>query len=228
MSRFVRKLITTIVLLLIVIVAILIFWPRVQEALTPNFKVSLPDSLNDMLPDETMGYNRVDFSNAILGESREQKELVVMEQDVEVTSQITQDLLNISIFSKQKIIHSFGTGIYTVDLNALTSDDVTLDEATCIVTVVVPHAQLTYINVDVDKTEFEDTKKSLLAVGDIKLTAEQQQLLDLSVDAALTQRLSDPAMLAKADEIALNKVREIFQSAIGAISDEHIVKIVMD
>lgn len=227
MGRFARKLAGTAIALALLIAVVLIFWPRVQQALTPDFRVDLPDSLEGLLPDETMGYNSVDFSNAILGESREQKELVVMEQDVEVTSQVTQDLLNISLFSKQKIIHSFGTGVYTVDLNDLTPQDIVLNEATFIITVAVPHAKLSYVSVDVDKTEFEDTKKALLAVGDIKLTAEQQQVLNESVDAALNQRLSDPALLAKADEIALNKVRELFQAAISAISQEHIVKIVM-
>lgn len=227
LGRLTRKLIGATVLLALIIVSILIFWPRLQEALTPNFAVSLPDSLQGLLPDEKMGYNAVDFSNAILGESREQKELVVMEQDVEVTSQISQDLLNIALFAKQKTIHSFGTGVYTVNLETLRAADIALNENTGIITVTIPHAKLSYVGMDVEKTEFEDTQKALLAVGDIKLTAEQKHVLDQSVDTALRERLGDPALLTKADEIALNKVREIFQAPVSALSEAYIVKVVM-
>ncbi len=227
MGRLTRRLTGAAVLLALIIAVILIFWPRLQTALTPNFAISLPDSLQGLLPDEKMGYNAVDFSNAILGESRERKELVVMEQDVEVTSQISQDLLNIALFAKQKIIRSFGTGVYTVDLAALCAEDIVLDEDTCIITVTIPHAGLSYVGVDVERTEFEDTQKALLAVGDIKLTAEQKHVLDQSVDTALHERLSDPALLTKADEIALNKARELFQAPVSALSETYVVKVVM-
>ena len=103
MSWLARKLTGIAFVLLLLAAAYLFLWPRLQTALTPQIAVSLPDSLGGMLPDEKMGYTSLDFANAILGESREKKELIVMEQDVEVTSQITQDLLNISLFSKQKV-----------------------------------------------------------------------------------------------------------------------------
>lgn len=225
--RFVWRLIGFLLLLVLLAVAYLTLWPRLQEALTPNFSVRVPDSIEGLLPDEKMGYTAVDFSNAILGESREKKELVVMEQDVEVTSQISQELLNISLFSKQKIVHSFGTGVYTVDLKQLEASDIVYDEITGIITVTIPHAMLSYVNVDVEKTKFEDTKKALLAVGEIKMTAEQQHALDQSVDAALRERLTDPALQIKADELALIKARELFSAPIAALSDELIVKVVM-
>lgn len=228
MGRLTRKLIGAVVLLALLVAAYLIFWPRLQAVFKPDFNISLPDSVQGLLPDEKMGYNAVDFSNAILGESREQKELVVMEQDVEVTSQISQDLLNISLFAKQKIIHSFGTGVYTVNLEKLSAKDIVFDEATGIITVTVPHAKLGYVSVDVEKTEFEDTRKALLAVGDIKLTAEQKHVLDQDIDASLHEKLENPALLTKADEIALVKVREIFQAPVSALSDAFLVKVVME
>ena len=80
---------------------------------------------------------------------------------------------------------------------------------------------------DVEKTEFEDTRRALLAVGDIKLTPEQKHALDEAVDAALRERLNAPALFVKADEIALNQVRELFQTPISALSEEFVVKIVM-
>ena len=230
-GRFRRRLILWLVLLLLLLSAIVFAWSRLKGqltgAFTPRFEVKPPESLSDLLPDETMGYSAVDFSNVILGESREKKSLVVMEQDAEVTSQISQSLLNIPLFSMAKLIHSYGTGVYTVDLAALTEADVAADMETKIVTVTVPHAVLAYVTVDADKTEIEDTKKALLAIGEIKLTQEQQTVLDQSVDEALHAQLSMPAVLTKADELALIKVRELFQPLISALSEDFLVKVIM-
>lgn len=41
------------------------------------------------------------------------------------------------------------------------------------VTVEIPHAVLRYVNIDIDKIEFEKTDKAILGFGDIKLTQEQ-------------------------------------------------------
>ena len=230
-DRFVRRLIWISVVLALLVVLVLVISSQARrtiEAVKPALPaVALPETLDAFLPDEEMGYTALDFTNAILGESREKKDLVVMEQDVEVTSKISQNLLNISLFSKAKIIHSYGTGVYVVSLEELTEHDVSVDEATKIITVTIPHAALSYVNVDVNATTFEDTQRALLAVGEIKLTAEQKQKLDESVYAALDERLQDPALFTKADEIALNKVREVFAPIVSALSDAYIVKVVM-
>ena len=229
-DRLVRRLVWSAIVLVLLIALVLLVLPRIDkaiEAFTPQVSITVPDSIQDILPDETMGYTSIDFTNAILGESRERKELVVMEQDVDVTSKISQDLLHVALFSKVKIIHSYGTGVYTVALDEVGEDDIFVNEETKIITVTIPHTVLSYVNVDVSKTEFEDTQRALLAIGDIKLTTEQKHTLDQSVNDTLHERLNDKALFAKADEIALNKVREILQPIVGSISDEYIVKIVM-
>ncbi|MEG1525376.1 MAG: DUF4230 domain-containing protein [Clostridia bacterium] len=229
--RIQRKIIAFLIAALLLLLTLLFFWPRVKAALsgalTPTLNISVPDSLDGFLPDESLGYNAFDFSDAILGESRERQELVVMEQDVEVTTKISQALLHIALFSKAKTIRSYGTGVYTVNLANLSPKDISVDMDTRIVTVTIPHSQLQYVDIDVQKTTFEDTKKALFAIGDIKLTQEEQQLLDKAIDEALYTKLNTPALFIKADETALLKVRDVFLPLVSAISEDFLMKIVM-
>lgn len=201
------------------------FAPKVQALLSLKTGVTVPDSLSGFLPDEKMGYTKLDFSNVILGETRGKQALVVMEQEVQVDSQISQTLANISLFEKTKIVHSFGTGVYTVDLAGLDSDAIDADIEHGLITVRIPHAELAYVNYDLAKTEFEDTQKGFLAFSDIKLTAEQKQTLDASVDAAMRERLSDPALFEKADEWALKKVREILEPLVQSVAEDFVLKV---
>ena len=174
-----------------------------------------------------MGYNRIDFTNAILGEAREEQELIVMEQDVQVDSEISNALANISLFKKTKVIHSKGTGQYTVDMSKISEDTIAVDMDAHTVTVTVPHTVLHAIVVDAAQTTFEETEHAIFGFGDIKLTQEQNQLLEESIQDAMRAELDTPELYAKADEIGCLQIAEIFQPLITAVAEEFVVQVVM-
>ncbi len=211
------------VIAVVVIGGVLIIGPKLSQSF------SLSNLLGtDMRPDETMGYNSIDFQNAILGEAREKQELIVMEQDVQVDTEISNALANIEIFKKTQMIHTFGTGVYTVDLSKIDADHIAVDETGQTVTVTIPHAVLQYVNVDVDQTTFEETEHEIFGFGDIKLTQEQQKVVDESIDDVMRETLSDQVLLDQADEIAVLKVAEIFQPLVSAVSDTYLVEVVQE
>ena len=131
------------------VIAILVLLPKIGALLRPSVEIDLPDSLGELLPDETMGYSKFDFSDAILGESREKSDFVVLEQDITVSTRVSQALANLSLFEKSQVIRSFGTGVYTVNLAALTSDNIALDRDQEQITITIPHAALSYVTVSV-------------------------------------------------------------------------------
>ena len=210
---------------LLLVIALLVLLSRIGKLFSPSVEIDLPDSLNELLPDATMGYSKFDFSNAILGESREKSDFVVLEQDVTVTSRVSQALANLALFEKSQIIRSYGTGVYTVDLSQLDEQDVTLDEATRTVTVAIPHAKLSYVTADVEKTEYEETQKALFAFGEIKLTNEQMGLLQQNIEDAMRAELSTPEMLAGADAAAAGQVQKLFLPLVQAVATDYSVAI---
>ena len=213
------------IVLLAILVAVLFFLPKIQDFLSPKINIDVPDSLNSLMPDETMGYSKFDFSDAILGESRKKSDFVVLEQDITVSTRVSQALANLALFEKSQVIRSYGTGVYTVNLAALSLDDIALDSNLEQITITIPHAALSYVTVDVEKTEFEETKKALFAFGDIKLTNEQLNLLEQSIKETMTEQLSEADMLAKADSHAISQVQQLFDPIVRSIAQDYIVKI---
>ena len=216
-----------IAVLVLVLLAVLFFIPKVRALLTPTVNISVPESLSALLPDEEMGYSHIDFSTAILGESRAKSDFVVLEQDVSVTTRVSQALANLALFEKYQIIRSYGTGVYTVDLSALGEDDVSVDETLQAVTVSIPHATLAYVTVDIESTEYEETEKALFAFGEIKLTNEQLNLLEQSVDDAMRVQLESDEMMEKADVHAVSQVQQLFEPIVQSLATDYIVQIVL-
>ena len=225
-SRTIRWLLR-LILFVVLVIALLILYAKLKDFLTGGITITAPESLCALLPDETMGYSRFDFSNAILGESREKSEFVVLEQDVSVTSRVSQALANLALFEKSQLIRSYGTGVYSVDLSKLTEDDVALDNELKTVTVTIPHAALSYLTVDVDKTEYEETQKAIFAFGEIKLTNEQMGLLEQSIQDAMRAELETADMLAKADASAIAQVQKLFLPLVQAVAADYTVVILL-
>lgn len=207
-------------ILIAILIAVLFLLPKLRDMLTPDINIDVPDSLSGLLPDEKMGYSQIDFSNAILGEARTKSDFVVLEQDVEVSTRVSQALANLALFEKSQVIRSFGTGVYTVDLSKIAAADVVFDAKSHLVTVQIPHAALSYVTVDVEKTEFEETKKALFAFGEIKLTNEQLNLLEQNIQDAMKETLGSAEMLAKADTTALLQVQALFTPIVQSIEKD--------
>lgn len=179
--------------------------------------------------DGFLGFTAADFEDAVLGGASEHQELIVMEQPLSIQTTITKaGLGNWAIFSKVKDLTYYGTGVYTVDLSHIDGKHITVDNDTRTVYIKIPHTKLQYINPDLDKTEFEDTEKGLLAWGDITLTTEEQNELSKSVIEAMRTRLDTEELYEQADEFAVMKTWEIFQPLVTKVSPQYKVEMIFE
>lgn len=169
----------------------------------------------------------IDFQSAILGESREQQMYVVLEQDVTVESRISQTVLDLAIFQKSRTVQSYGTGCYAVDLAKLTAEDITVDDTKKVVSVAIPHAVLYAVEYDLANSTFTDDKQGLLAFGELKLTLEQTNELQQSIDTALRETLEAKELYELADETASEQVALLFTPIVTALSEDYSVRIVL-
>ena len=225
-----------VILLTVLIIALLalgyfLFKPQITHMLgldaVPD--ISIPeDGEEEPTPEEIMGPNKIDFTNAVLGKAREESKLIVLEQEVNVESEISNALANIALFKKTKKIHTTGIGYYTVDLKGFSDENVSVDLDQKLVTVTIPHALLDHTEIDPDQTTFEETNHAIFGFGEIKLTQEQQNVLDKSIKESIEAELNDAELYDKADEIARLKVRELLQPVVSAVSEEFIVEVVQE
>ena len=185
----------------------------------PVHTVSLDNS-------ETILQNtRAEISEAVLGESRKTRELIVYEQDLSAKETISSAVLDFDVFRKSMEVTSYGTAVYTVDLSALSEADIRYDEEAALVTVTVPHAGLKSVTVDAEKTEFSDVEHGLLTWGAIKLTPEQQNLIEQELQKELTAAAEDQAILTRADLAAEEALRQLYGSVLAGLDSGLSVRI---
>ena len=115
---------------------------------------------------------------------------------------------------------------YTVDLSKLSSDDFTVNNELKTLTVRIPYAVLSPINIRADQIKFRDVKKGWAAPKDIKLTPEQSTQMMIQVNTSMKAKLIDENIIAVANESAKIVVTDLLTATVQSIDPEFTVVVV--
>jgi len=120
----------------------------------------------------------------------------------------------------------FGVAEYTVDLSQLSEEDFIVNNEQKILTVRIPYAVLSPINILNDKTQFKDTEKGWLGPKDVTLTPEQSNQILIEVKEKMKAQLIDKDIMAKANEEAKTAVAELMTATVQSVDPEFTVVVV--
>jgi hypothetical protein len=170
-----------------------------------------------------------DFSKPILGKAIKRSSLIVLDQPVSTKSTVNDMkfenmgiLKNINIFDKSQDIEYNGTGEYTVELNQLTSDNVTLDKKEKKVILKVPHPVLSNVIVDPEKTRVMDiNRNTIFAIGEVKQNPDSYKSLEEEAKEKMKIALDTDDIKKKADDNAKNAILKLLQPTIISVSPEY-------
>lgn len=210
---------------LIIVVFLGAKWYAAQKAIEPvapveNHDLTLENS-------GIFGFTVVDFQDAVLGKATQQRLLIVEEREAYVNTTITETgFLNWGVFNKEQALTIHGTGEYAINLTQIKAQDISLDEENYELTIRIPHAALHSTSYDPEKTEIGDLQKGWLAVGDIKLTVEQQKEFEVEAERKLEEKLSEEDCFDDADRFAKVAAYELYQPIVRTVSPAY--KVVID
>lgn len=125
----------------------------------------------------------------------------------------------------QDIVYE-GDAQYTVDLSHLSEGDFVVNNELKTLTVRIPYAVLSPINIPADQIKFHDVKKGWAAPKDIKLTAEENTQLTIQVNDKMKAKLIDENIIAAANENAKTVVAELLSATVQSIDPEFTVVVV--
>ena len=120
----------------------------------------------------------------------------------------------------------FGQAEYTVDLSQLSEEDFIVNNEQKLLTVQIPYAALSPINILDDRTQFKDPEKGWLGPKDVSLTPEQHTKIMIEIKEKMKAQLIDGNIMAKANEEAKTVVAELLTATIQAVDPDFTVVVV--
>jgi len=125
----------------------------------------------------------------------------------------------------QDIVYE-GDAQYTVDLSQLSEEDFIVNNEMKTLTVRIPYAVLSPINIPADQIKFRDIKKGWAAPKDIKLTTQENTQLTIQVNDKMKAKLIDDNIIAVANENAKIVVADLLAATVHAVDPEFTVVVV--
>lgn len=167
---------------------------------------------------------QVDFSEVIVGSHEETRKLIVSTQEATVSADLTDRLiqtLDFNFMKKTQKISYTGKGYFVVDLDNLTKDNVIQNTKNKTITIQIDHAYLQAIEIDPNKIKIGDVKEGLLARGDIELTLKDYNTIEKELRNRLEAKFDTVSNGQKADSIALDMVKDVYEPIIKAIDSSY-------
>lgn len=176
------------------------------------FKFFKTDAKTYVVPNSTDKTLKIASEETIVNKIHNVNKLVPLEVDLNENMVIDNSWGNLDIFKKIQKIHFYGTGNYTVDLSSISKEDVKVNKVTGTITVAIPKPSIDSVSIDRDKTSFETTDNGLLRFGDIKLSADEYNVVEKEVIIKMKNKLKSDEYYNKAEESAKKNLKNILST----------------
>lgn len=166
----------------------------------------------------------VQFSDVLLSNQKENRKLIVSEQEAKVSTKLTDRLikkLDFDFLKKTQEVSYTGKGCFVVDLDNLTNKNIIQDDKNKILTIKIDHAYLQAIEIDPDKIIIDEVKEGLLARGDIELTVADYKEIEKELRTRMEKEFNTVKNANEADDIALKMVKDIYTPIVKAIDKKY-------
>lgn len=170
----------------------------------------------------------VSISDAIISNMDETRKLIVTEQEASVSVELTDRIieqLDFDFMKKTQKVSYNGTGYFVVDLDNITKQDIIEDSTNKVITIRIEHPYLQTIEVNPDNIIIDEVKEGLLARGDIELTVNDYKYIEKQIIEKMEYEFNTIENAKKADEIALEKVKQVYNPVIKAINSRYDVEV---
>ena len=194
--------------------------PSDESHLTEDVVDTTEDSTGEhdtVINDKRTPYKlKIDYGQAIMGDSAAKQELIVFEQNVTLPYETTKEgMFGWEIFKQKKLFIYHGVGEYRVDLAQVTIDDISVNKQTRTILIKVPKPELK-VNLNLKETEFYDTNNGKLRFGEMKFTAEESNAIAIDGENQIKAVLeSDEEVSQMADEYAKMQIANLYQGVVN-------------
>jgi len=164
--------------------------------------------------------NKFISKETLVNEIRQKQDLITLEVDMTEKVILDNSWGDISIFKKVQTVNFFGKGIYSVDLSKLQSEKISMENNGKKITVKIPVPIIKAIDIDEQKTTYQDPDNGFFRFGEIKLTNAESDAMRIVVKDKMTKKLSEGEYIEKAkkssEEIIKNLVLNIVKNETNA------------
>ena len=141
--------------------------------------------------------------------------LIPMELEISHTITVDDSWGDFDVFKKYKRITYTAWCSYCIDLSKLSDNDIALNYSDKSVAIKIPMPTVYSININDDKTVYEETFTGLLRFGDLNLTSEEYGVIEKEIKNSIANNMKEDELYEKACYNSKNSVSNLLMQILG-------------
>lgn len=159
--------------------------------------------------------NRIIAEDVLVETMETNAKLVVMEIGAREKVYYDDSYFNSELFRKSQEISFYADGIFTVNLEGLGPDSIVIDDENKTVTITIARPELSYIAYDPEKTIYGNTEKGFLRFGDVKISMEEFNKLQIRAEELLKAKINGSGFIREAEKRTEASAKDLFKAALS-------------
>lgn len=149
-----------------------------------------------------------------------QKECRLITTEIYLNCDITIDesYYDLDLFKKRQKLIFYATALFSVELEAFSADDISFAENEKTAYIYIEKPRLVCVSVDNEKTIINKTEKGLFRFGEIKITPESYNEVEIEAVKKMTEQINTEEMKILSEYNARTSVKDLFINILSVTS----------
>lgn len=135
---------------------------------------------------------------SLVKDIKKSNKLIPLELELSETITIDDSWGSLGVFEKYKKISYTADCSYSIDLSQTQSEDLVLEPISKQVTVKIPKPVIYNVNINNDKTVYEEAITGLLRFGDLTLTSEEYGVIEKAIKKSISLKMESTDLYEQA------------------------------
>lgn len=158
---------------------------------------------------------KISTKDSIIDKIHNTNKIIPLELELSQSVLIDNSFGDLDILKKYKNITYFAVCSYMIDLSKISTNDISINNTSKIISITIPNPKIYLIDFDYDKTQYEESINGLLRFGNISISPEDSIRIENDVKIKLKEKMLEDSLYSKSTEASKESISNLLRQILG-------------
>ena len=158
---------------------------------------------------------KISTKDSIIDKIHNTNKIIPLELELSQSVLIDNSWGDLDVLKKYKNITYFAVCSYMIDLSKISTNDISINNTSKIITITIPNPTIYLIDFDYDKTQYEESINGLLRFGNISISPEDSIRIENDVKIKLKEKMLEDSLYSKSTKASKESISNLLRQILG-------------
>lgn len=158
---------------------------------------------------------KISTKDSIIDKIHNTNKIIPLELELSQSVLIDNSWGDLDVLKKYKNITYFAVCSYMIDLSKISTNDISINNTSKIISITIPNPKIYLIDFDYDKTQYEESINGLLRFGNISISPEDSIRIENDVKIKLKEKMLEDSLYSKSTEASKESISNLLRQILG-------------